>query len=184
MCNCAEPAPLTFSPKSFVNNRVSNVPVAVIASNRPHYLYRMLRSLLSADGVNQSMITVFIDGYYDEPLEVTKLFGLRGIQHTPIGVANARISQHYKASLSATFNLFPYAKHAIIVEEDLDIAPDFFNYFSQTVHLLDEDESLYCISAWNDLGYEHTSQDPGLLYRVETMPGLGEFYEKMQNREL
>jgi hypothetical protein len=32
---------------------------------------------------------------------------------------------------------------------------------------------IYCISAWNDQGYEHTSDDPGLLYRVETMPGLG-----------
>lgn len=41
------------------------------------------------------------------PLEVTKLFGLRGIQHTPIGMKNARIAQHYKASLTATFNLFP-----------------------------------------------------------------------------
>lgn len=26
----------------------------------------------------------------------------------------------------------------------------FFSFLSQTVHLLDEDESLYCISAWND----------------------------------
>ena len=40
-------------------------------------------------------------------MEVAKLFGVRGIQHTPIGVKNARISQHYKASLTATFNLFP-----------------------------------------------------------------------------
>lgn len=32
---------------------------------------------------------------------------------------------------------------------------------------------IYCISAWNDQGYEHTSDDPSLLYRVETMPGLG-----------
>ena len=24
------------------------------------------------------------------------------------------------------------------------------SYFSQTAHLLDEDNSLYCISAWND----------------------------------
>ena len=56
----------------------------------------MLRSLLSAAGSNPKMITIFIDGYFEEPLEVTKLFGLRGIQHTPIGVKNARISQHYK----------------------------------------------------------------------------------------
>ncbi|PNF23004.1 hypothetical protein B7P43_G10383 [Cryptotermes secundus] len=43
---------------------------------------RMLRSLLSVHGANPEMITVFIDGYFEEPLEVTKLFGLRGIQHT------------------------------------------------------------------------------------------------------
>jgi hypothetical protein len=47
------------------------------------------------------------------------------------------------------------------------------SYFSQTRRLLEEDEMIYCISAWNDQGYEHTSDDPGLLYRVETMPGLG-----------
>ena len=59
---------------------MSDIPVAIIASNRPQYLYRMLRSLLSADGANPSMITVFIDGFYTEPLAVAKLFGLRGIQ--------------------------------------------------------------------------------------------------------
>ena len=66
-----------------------------------------LRSLLSARGAQPEMITVFIDGFYEEPLAVAKLFGLRGIQHTPIGLKNARISQHYKASLTATFNIYP-----------------------------------------------------------------------------
>ena len=102
-----------------------------------------------------------------------RLFGLRGIQHTPIGIKNARISQHYKASLTAVFNIYPKAKHAIVLEEDLDVSPDFFSYVSQTVRVLDEDPTLYCISAWNDQGYEHTSADPALMYRVETMPGLG-----------
>lgn len=95
MCSCTDPAPLTFSPPP-LDGPINDVPVAIVASNRPHYLYRMLRSLLSAAGSNPKMITIFIDGYFEEPLEVTKLFGLRGIQHTPIGVKNARISQHYK----------------------------------------------------------------------------------------
>ena len=69
--------------------------------------FHLCRSLLSADGANPEMITVFIDGFYEEPLSVAKLFGLRGVQHTPIGVKNARISQHYKASLTATFNIYP-----------------------------------------------------------------------------
>ncbi|XP_070563050.1 protein O-linked-mannose beta-1,2-N-acetylglucosaminyltransferase 1-like [Ptychodera flava] len=173
LCSCADPAPIEMNPVPIIDNQVWDVPVTIIASNRPNYLYRMLRSLLSAHGVNPSMITVFIDGYFEEPMEVVKLFGLRGIQHTPIGVKNARISQHYKASLTAIFNLFPDAKYTIILEEDLDVSEDFFSYFSQTIHLLEEDDSIYCISAWNDQGYEHTCSDPSLLYRVETMPGLG-----------
>ncbi|KAF7648088.1 hypothetical protein LDENG_00162160 [Lucifuga dentata] len=178
ICSCKDPAPIEFNPEPLPNNNVFNVPVAVIAGNRPNYLYRMLRSLLSAHGVNPQIITVFIDGYYEEPMDVVELFGLKGVQHTPISIKNARVSQHYKASLTATFNLHPEANFAIVLEEDLDVSIDFFSFLSQTIGLLDEDDSLYCISAWNDQGYEHTAEDPALLYRVESMPGLGWLLKK------
>uniref|UniRef100_UPI00398F03BB protein O-linked-mannose beta-1,2-N-acetylglucosaminyltransferase 1 isoform X2 n=1 Tax=Pristiophorus japonicus TaxID=55135 RepID=UPI00398F03BB len=173
ICSCKDPAPIEFNPEALKDNKVYDVPVSVIAGNRPNYLYRMLRSLLSAQGVNPEMIIVFIDGYYEEPMDVVELFGLKGVQHTPISIKNARVSQHYKASLTATFNLHPDGKFAVVLEEDLDISVDFFSFLSQTIHLLEEDESLYCISAWNDQGYEHTAEDIALLYRVESMPGLG-----------
>ena len=51
---------------------MADVPVAIIASNRPQYLYRMLRTLLSANGANPDMITVFIDGFYEEPQAVAR----------------------------------------------------------------------------------------------------------------
>ena len=173
VCSCEDPSPIVFSPPPVLNNQIAQVPTAIIASNRPHYLYRMLRTLLSANGANPDMITVFIDGFYDEPLAVAELFGLRGVQHAPIGIRNARISQHYKSSLSSTFQIFPNAKYAIVLEEDLDVSPDFFSYFSQLVNVLETDPSLYCVSAWNDQGYEHTTNNPSAVYRVETMPGLG-----------
>uniref|UniRef100_W5KVE4 Protein O-linked-mannose beta-1,2-N-acetylglucosaminyltransferase n=1 Tax=Astyanax mexicanus TaxID=7994 RepID=W5KVE4_ASTMX len=143
ICSCKDPAPIEFNPEPLPNNNVYNVPVAVIAGNRPNYLYRMLRSLLSSHGVNPQMIT--------EPMDVVELFGLKGVQHTPISIKNARVSQV------------------------IHVSPLKFIFFflSQTIHLLNEDESLYCISAWNDQGYEHTAEDPSLLYRVESMPGLG-----------
>ena len=89
---------------------------------------RMLRSLLRAGGANKEMMTVFIDGYFEEPMQVVRLFGLKGVRHKPLGTKNARISQHYKASLSALFKQHPDARHAILVEEDLDVSPDFFQY--------------------------------------------------------
>lgn len=57
-----------------------------------------------------------------------------------------------------------------------------YSFFSQTLPLLTADddttegnngESLYCVSAWNDQGYEHTASRPDVLYRVDWMPGLG-----------
>uniref|UniRef100_A0A4W3HTK9 Alpha-1,3-mannosyl-glycoprotein 2-beta-N-acetylglucosaminyltransferase n=1 Tax=Callorhinchus milii TaxID=7868 RepID=A0A4W3HTK9_CALMI len=169
ICSCKDPAPIEFNPETLKDNKVSSVPVAVIAGNRPNYLYRMLRSLLSAQGVNPEMVTVFIDGYYEEPMDVVELFGLKGVQHTPISIKNARVSQ-------VSLTLFDKHKPQLgyqSLPEDLDISVDFFSFLSQTTHLLEEDESLYCISAWNDQGYEHTAEDPALLYRVESMPGLG-----------
>uniref|UniRef100_A0A8C5IZJ1 Protein O-linked-mannose beta-1,2-N-acetylglucosaminyltransferase n=1 Tax=Junco hyemalis TaxID=40217 RepID=A0A8C5IZJ1_JUNHY len=136
VCSCKDPTPIEFNPD----------PVSA-----PLSLRRMLRSLLSAQGVNPQMITVFIDGYYEEPMDVVELFGLSGIQHTPISIKNARVSQHYKASLTATFNLFP-VRFALVcrVEGRLTWVNSFLSFLSQSIHLLEEDESLYCISAWND----------------------------------
>lgn len=180
LCDCRHPSQLHFEHSSHAGRaklaRLSQevVPIVVIASNRPHYLYRMLRSLLQAKGVQPSQIIVFIDGFYDEPKEVCKLFGLHFHQHRPQGSRSARISHHYKASLTRTFrDLFPVSGHAIIFEEDLDVAADALEYFDQTLPLLESDQSLYCISAWNDQGYEHSVRDPLQLMRIETMPGLG-----------
>lgn len=38
----------------------------------------------------------------------------------------------------------------IILEEDLDVSKDLIDYFSQLLPVLQTDESVYCISAWND----------------------------------
>lgn len=178
VCSCTDPAPITLSPDPIpdlqVGIRIAAIPIIVIASNRPHYLYRMLRALLSASGVHPSQVVVFVDGYFEEPIEVAKLFGLKGIQHTPSGLKNARISQHYKSSFKTIFDdLFPKAGFTFVLEEDLDISPDIFYYFGQLLPVYESDPSVYCISAWNDQGYEHSCGDPSLVTRVETMPGLG-----------
>ena len=38
------------------------------------------------------------------------------------------------------------------LSDDLDIAPDFFEYFLATFPLLHSDPLLWCVSAWNDNG--------------------------------
>ena len=42
----------------------------------------MLRGLLAAKGANASIVTVYIDGFFQEPKEVAELLGIRAIQVT------------------------------------------------------------------------------------------------------
>ena len=39
-----------------------------------------------------------------------------------------------------------------LAADDLEVAPDFFSYFSALERLLDRDPTIWCISAWNDNG--------------------------------
>jgi len=40
-------------------------------------------------------------------------------------------------------------------------------YFSQLAPLLDEDKTLFCISAWNDYSYQHASANASLMYSIQ-----------------
>ncbi|XP_011297852.1 alpha-1,3-mannosyl-glycoprotein 2-beta-N-acetylglucosaminyltransferase isoform X2 [Fopius arisanus] len=85
-----------------------------------------------------------------------------------------KIARHYGWALNQVFLEFGF-ETAIIVEDDLDIAPDFFEYFLGTYSLLIADKSLWCISAWNDNGKMSLvdTHAPHLLYRTDFFPGLG-----------
>ena len=48
VCSCSDPAPLQYDGPAIASGPVVGVPVLVIASNRPHYLYRWVTHLLPA----------------------------------------------------------------------------------------------------------------------------------------
>ncbi|XP_065841920.1 alpha-1,3-mannosyl-glycoprotein 2-beta-N-acetylglucosaminyltransferase-like isoform X2 [Oscarella lobularis] len=106
-----------------------------------------------------------------------------------------KISRHYKWALTQIFDVMKYDS-VIIVEgtllvtyalralgdvfglgslDDLDVSPDFFEYFLATRKLLEEDSTLWCVSAWNDNGKENLIDlnKPELIYRSDFFPGLG-----------
>lgn len=55
----------------------------------------------------------------------------------------------------------------------MEIAPDFFSYFTSVSPLLDRDPSLLAASAWNDNGIAGRVWDPSAVYRSDFSPGLG-----------
>ena len=76
-----------------------------MASNRPSYLLRMLLGLQKVEGLDPSMITVFIDGFWSEPASVTRLLGVKLEQHAGVSRLNARIGQvhiHYRVYMMAS----------------------------------------------------------------------------------
>ncbi|XP_050558337.1 alpha-1,3-mannosyl-glycoprotein 2-beta-N-acetylglucosaminyltransferase isoform X2 [Spodoptera frugiperda] len=85
-----------------------------------------------------------------------------------------KIARHYKFALNHVFETLGH-EAVIIVEDDLDISPDFFEYFLGTYPLLLKDPSLWCISAWNDNGKMEVidMSRPDLLHRTDFFPGLG-----------
>ncbi|XP_045782597.1 alpha-1,3-mannosyl-glycoprotein 2-beta-N-acetylglucosaminyltransferase isoform X2 [Maniola jurtina] len=85
-----------------------------------------------------------------------------------------KIARHYRFALNHVFVGLEYDA-VIIVEDDLDISPDFFEYFLGTYPLLYKDPSIWCISAWNDNGKKELIDlsRPELLHRTDFFPGLG-----------
>ncbi|KAF3707820.1 Alpha-1,3-mannosyl-glycoprotein 2-beta-N-acetylglucosaminyltransferase [Channa argus] len=85
-----------------------------------------------------------------------------------------KIARHYRWALNQVFNTFSYST-VVIVEDDLEVAPDFFEYFRALYPILRSDPTLWCVSAWNDNGRD-ALVDPSkaeLLYRTDFFPGLG-----------
>ena len=67
----------------------------------------------------------------------------------------------------------PLPERVIILEEDIEVSRDFFSLMNATAHILDTDETLLAVSAYNDNGNENHVLDPKRLVRSDFFPGLG-----------
>ncbi|XP_042883723.1 protein O-linked-mannose beta-1,2-N-acetylglucosaminyltransferase 1-like [Penaeus japonicus] len=156
----------------------TGIPTVIVASTRPLLLNRCLRHLLSVAGSDPKLTLVVADGKpdgsLDEVRDLVALYGVKYIGHDSGGSnVTIRIQRHYKFAFDSAFHTFPWARKVIVLEEDLRVSPDFFSYFGQLAPLMDQDATLYCISAWNDLSNSASLGDPRVVMRSETMAGLG-----------
>lgn len=84
------------------------------------------------------------------------------------------IAAHYHWALDKVFNETRY-DFVIITEDDLDIAKDFFSYFTWGKQVLLADSTVWCVSAWNDNGLPNlVNKDTAeKVWRTDFFPGLG-----------
>jgi hypothetical protein len=156
-------------------------PILLITCNRPDLLKVTLNSLLSVSGVSAGDILVVQDGSMLAVGEAVSSRGIKVVQNTrglqlrggaaPDGAS--RIATHYKFALTTAFAEYPEAPAVIVVEDDLLFSPDFMEYFHVAAPILDQDKTVFALSAWSDNGFIGKVKDPYKLDRTDYFPGLG-----------
>ncbi|KAI0990475.1 hypothetical protein GJ496_001598 [Pomphorhynchus laevis] len=175
---------------------VNQLPILILTHNRVNALQSLLLSLRSLindfhkniDLSVQFPVVVSIDSTDRATIDISR----RLADHVIIAPANKeiygasnlnvrqryrQIASHYKFAFNSIFNLNETNFNDIIVlEDDLELAPDFLVYFYKLRTLLHMDKSILTISAWNDNGLSElvsSTHSKQLLHRTDFFPGLG-----------
>jgi len=156
-------------------------PVVLLTCNRPELLDGTLHNLLQVKGVTRDNLLIMQDGNSKGVTQVAEKYGLTPTRNTAGinlrgGVPRdgaARIAAHYKFSLTQAFKAKPDAPAIIIVEDDLLFSPDFYDFFRFNAEVLEQDPSVFLLSAWNDNGFRSKVREPFTIERTEYFPGLG-----------
>lgn len=62
------------------------------------------------------------------------------------------VLEHILFGLRVVRKKFPNKKNVIVLDEGLIVSPDFLFYMAQLVFLLEKDDSILAIAAWNPNG--------------------------------
>ena len=79
---------------------------------------------------------------------------------------SVRLASLYHFMMESLFTEYGF-EFGIFLEDDLQISPDFIEYFSLLAPLMKRDASLFCVSAFNDNGFYVSAKDESQLYRGE-----------------
>lgn len=170
--------------------------VVIMACNRADYLERTIKSILKYHSSVALKFPVFVsqDGsnsdVREKAISYDQLTYMQHLDYEPVHterpgelIAYYKIARHYKWALDQLFFKHSFNR-VIILEDDMEIAPDFFDYFEAGAGLLDTDKSIMAISSWNDNGQKQFVHDPYTLYRSDFFPGLGWMLSKSTWDEL
>ncbi|KAK7078364.1 hypothetical protein SK128_017639 [Halocaridina rubra] len=131
---------------------LSEVPVILAAGSRHHYLYYSLTKLLAAPGAHPENILVVLGHTSRASKSVLNLLGVKYTTMPVQGHTNDNLYKYYRSVYQLINNTFTHAPAVIILDEDVEVSPDFFSYMSQTLWLLQDDPTVYCINAFSPIG--------------------------------
>ena len=159
------------------------IPILLFTFNRAANLQRTVESLLryrpsdgypliiSQDGTDEA-VTAVATSFTDRVSHLR--YEWRGVAEPPHPAAYFHIAGNYHFGLTHVFDSPSSTYRAVnLMEDDMEIAPDFYDYFETALPILERDPTLLCASAWNDNGRRGLVGNATQLYRTECFPGLG-----------
>ena len=178
------PSPPPLPPPTAPSFPIGKTALVVICYNRPQYLKRTLNSVLkhyhtgidlfvSQDGRHAGVANAITD-FISEAKGQHQIV-VEHLQHTNNRQGRngyEKLAIHFGWILQNLFNQRKYTR-VILLEDDMEIAPDFFDYFLTLAPLYDQDETIMAISAFNDNGFKGYVSDAKAVVRSDYFPGLG-----------
>lgn len=150
--------------------------IVVICHNRPTLLKKTLQSIIDANGFSDNGINnLFISqsGDNKEVSEVIKEYSHNVIQNIDkVSKVKNRLAKHFGWTFNKLFKE-TNCDGLIVIEDDLELSPDFLDYFRITIPIVEKDNTLITASLWNDIGFKHNSKDKTAVKRTDFFPGLG-----------
>ncbi|KAM7482814.1 hypothetical protein LguiB_007397 [Lonicera macranthoides] len=159
------------------------VPVAavvVMACNRADYLEKTIKSILKYQKPVASKYPLFVSQDGPNPdvrskaLSYDQLTYMQHLDYKPVHTERpGELIAYYKI---ATLRQSAKSRPSLSAD-DMEISPDFFDYFEAGATLLDSDKSIMAISSWNDNGQKQFVHDPFLLISLQGS-SLGQYFKQ------
>ena len=166
--------PVGLVDENLETNPVFHSPIIIVPGLNHNALVKTMETTVMQPGVNLENVIVAWDEKFPEHADLAGLFGFKNSSLTS---SKSYPEQMIKA-IEKVCPAFKHSKYFIVLEEELILAPDFLYFLAQLPPVLENDESLLGVSAFNYHGFEMTSSKHSTVYRVGEFPGLG-FLMKM-----
>ncbi|KAK3102733.1 hypothetical protein FSP39_013520 [Pinctada imbricata] len=154
--------------KSKEKDKIFKTPMVIVPGMDHNAVVRTMETTLMQPGINPKMVLVTFDESFKEFGELATLFGFR---NKSLSTSESYEEQMIKA-IEEAWKVFDKSDYLIVIEEELILATDFLSFMSNCLSALESDSSLHGATAWNYNGYETTSKDKSVVYRMNDFPGL------------
>lgn len=180
-----EPPSIALPSLSATAVTVYDVPILVIAGSNHLALTATLTSLVAVPGLKcQKVVVVYPDVF---SVEYDDLVGLFKFIKLPLSNVSAS-HELLESGLSWVFKNDTAATFAIVIEDEVIVAPDFLDYMQHAMVAMTAQPTVAVASAWNPNSFRHAAANDSAVLYVDSLVGFAflvskSFYTKhMQNQ--